>query len=48
VKQLARAALGVAALAAVGWLLDRFLNAYHLNVVVRVGIRHPRGEPEPH
>jgi branched-chain amino acid transport system permease protein len=38
VKQLARAALGVAALAAVGWLLDRFLNAYHLNVVVRVGI----------
>jgi branched-chain amino acid transport system permease protein len=38
VKQLAHAALGVAGLAAAAWLLDRFLNAYYLNVLVRIGI----------
>jgi branched-chain amino acid transport system permease protein len=38
VKQLASAAFGVAALAALGWLLDRYLNAYYLNVLVRIGI----------
>src|SRR5262245_54546211 len=37
-KQLAGAAFGVAALAALGWLLDRYLNAYYLNILVRVGI----------
>jgi branched-chain amino acid transport system permease protein len=38
VKQLASAAFGVAALAALGWLLDRYLNAYYLNILVRIGI----------
>ncbi|HSD11474.1 MAG TPA: branched-chain amino acid ABC transporter permease [Candidatus Binatia bacterium] len=37
-KQLASAAFGVAALAALGWLLDRYLNAYYLNILVRIGI----------
>jgi branched-chain amino acid transport system permease protein len=38
VKALARAAAGVAVLAAAGWAFDRFLNAYYLNVLVRIGI----------
>jgi branched-chain amino acid transport system permease protein len=38
VKPLARAAVGVAVLAAAGWVFDRYLNAYYLNVLVRIGI----------
>ena len=28
----------IAAFAALGWIFDRYLNAYHLNVLVRIGI----------
>ena len=37
-KSLAKAAAVVAALAAAAWLADAFLNAYYVNVIVRVGI----------
>jgi branched-chain amino acid transport system permease protein len=37
-KSLAAAAVTVVVLAAAGWLIDRYLNAYYANVVARVGI----------